>query len=167
MITQSDKDKGMSCKGRGFNCPTCPYKGACVDYIETDTPELEIQQSPIGIMSKEIWEKKRIQDLNDAIIRYMKADVEVPHEWVKEYNELVSKYKDNKQETNYFLFKELIDKYDKLRNIHNESTKDTFKAVQMKDESKSEDCAKRLVIVSKEMKKMEDMKIYTTENIQI
>lgn len=34
MITQEMKDKGIMCKGKGFNCYVCKYKDGCVDYVE-------------------------------------------------------------------------------------------------------------------------------------
>lgn len=31
MITQEMKDKGIRCKGKGFNCPNCKDRKECVD----------------------------------------------------------------------------------------------------------------------------------------
>lgn len=34
MTTQEMKDKGTTCRGRGFNCPNCKEKYSCVEYEE-------------------------------------------------------------------------------------------------------------------------------------
>lgn len=49
---------------------------------------------PIGIMPKYIWDKQRINNLQQAIERYMVAGYNVPFELVDEYNDLVRLYKD-------------------------------------------------------------------------
>lgn len=47
-----------------------------------------IQMNPIGITPKDIWLKKRKQEILDAIIRYTESGVVIPVEWVKELKEL-------------------------------------------------------------------------------
>lgn len=44
MITQELRDKGISCKGRGFNCSTCKGKNECIDYEDVNKKEYTIQE---------------------------------------------------------------------------------------------------------------------------
>lgn len=44
---------------------------------------------PIGVMPKYIWNDHRLQALSDAIQRYTDANLQVPQEWIDEYNKLV------------------------------------------------------------------------------
>lgn len=36
MVTQEMKDKGIHCKGQGFNCYNCKDKNECVEYVECE-----------------------------------------------------------------------------------------------------------------------------------
>lgn len=36
MVTQELKDKGIHCRGQGFNCYNCKDKTTCVDYVECE-----------------------------------------------------------------------------------------------------------------------------------
>jgi hypothetical protein len=47
-----------------------------------------MNRPPLGVMPEKIWKSKRMQDLYDAILRYMQAGYPIPEEWVKEYNKL-------------------------------------------------------------------------------
>nr|DAT15495.1 MAG TPA: hypothetical protein [Caudoviricetes sp.] len=55
----------------------------------------KIKRPPLGIMPKDIYylnaDKKRLSDLQDAIARYYNADLPINLEWIKEYNELITK----------------------------------------------------------------------------
>jgi hypothetical protein len=86
MVTQEMKDKGISCKGSGFNCPTCKDKAACVDYIEVTTqgPNQEV----LGIQPRLIWDLRRLKDIKEAMDRYYTVGKEIPIAWIEEYNEL-------------------------------------------------------------------------------
>ena len=44
---------------------------------------------PIGIIPKHIHQEKRFVDLCGAICRYYEAGLQIPIEWIEEYNELV------------------------------------------------------------------------------
>ena len=72
----------MSCRGKGFNCPTCLRMNVCDEYEEP------IKLNPIGLESKEIWLKKRKKDIIEAIDRYVEANISVPAQWIKELREL-------------------------------------------------------------------------------
>lgn len=58
------------------------------DVIESNRP-------PLGVIPKDIYHKKvdqqRLRDLQDAIARYYNADLPIDIEWIKEYNELITK----------------------------------------------------------------------------
>lgn len=95
MTTQSMYDKGLRCRGRGFNCLGCKNKNECIEYINTEFKPQE--KPPIGIMPKYIWDLQRINNLREAIDRYCEANIEVPIEWIEEYNSLVRLYKDKEQ----------------------------------------------------------------------
>ncbi len=45
-----------------------------------------------GIMPRYIWDYKRLNNLLDAINRYIEANLEIPLEWIEEYNELIIRY---------------------------------------------------------------------------
>jgi hypothetical protein len=46
-------------------------------------------QIPIGIMPKYIWDDKRFHELCLAITRYYSEGLEIPIEWIEEYNEYI------------------------------------------------------------------------------
>lgn len=51
---------------------------------------LRIRYRPsIGVIPREIHEYKRIKALKEAIYRYLSEGVQIPDEWVAEYNELL------------------------------------------------------------------------------
>lgn len=53
-----------------------------------------IAKPPLGVASKDIWDRKRREDLAAAMDRYLEAGKKIPKEWLEEYNENVdSKYK--------------------------------------------------------------------------
>lgn len=47
---------------------------------------------PLGIIPKELWDRKRKAELADAMNRYMTAGKKIPEEWLKEYNEIGDRY---------------------------------------------------------------------------
>jgi hypothetical protein len=51
-----------------------------------------IRKVPLGVSPKYIWDEQRIQDLKGAIERYTQANLQVPIEWVDEYNTLVKQH---------------------------------------------------------------------------
>jgi hypothetical protein len=44
---------------------------------------------PLGIMPRYLWIEKRIQDLAEAIGRYIESPFPIPTEWVDERNQLL------------------------------------------------------------------------------
>ena len=45
---------------------------------------------PLGLMPVQIWTEHRLQDINEAIERYMDANEEIPQEWINEKQTLQS-----------------------------------------------------------------------------
>jgi hypothetical protein len=50
-----------------------------------------MQQPPIGIMPRYIWDEIRLRELAAAISRYVAVYRPVPAEWIEEYNELLKR----------------------------------------------------------------------------
>jgi hypothetical protein len=46
---------------------------------------------PLGLTPKSIVDSKRFQEVSEAIIRYCEARLEIPTEWLDEYNELAGR----------------------------------------------------------------------------
>lgn len=61
-----------------------------LELVTNDDFKLEVRDNtyPIGITPKDIWLKKRKQEILDAIIRYTEAEIMIPIEWAKELREL-------------------------------------------------------------------------------
>ncbi len=49
------------------------------------------KKPPIGLIPKSINDQKRYHEVCEAITRYYNASLEIPIEWIEEYNELVLK----------------------------------------------------------------------------
>ena len=49
------------------------------------------KKPPLGVMPREIWNRKRQKDLTDAMARYLEAGMKIPSEWIEEYNEISEK----------------------------------------------------------------------------
>jgi hypothetical protein len=45
---------------------------------------------PIGLMPRRIFMLQRLRDISEAIDRYIGANMQIPIEWVIEYNEIIS-----------------------------------------------------------------------------
>lgn len=52
---------------------------------------------PIGIMSRDMWDRERQKDLADAMKRYLEAGMKIPAEWIKEYNEISDRLEEVKE----------------------------------------------------------------------
>jgi hypothetical protein len=90
MITQEMKNKGLSCKGKGLNCPTCLSKSICVEYVVGSRENILPISPPRGVAPKYIWMLQRADNLKRAIQEYTDVNLVVPVEWITEYNELVN-----------------------------------------------------------------------------
>lgn len=66
----------------------------CFSRTETEIPMPKVKP-PLGVMPQKYWWDKvrgdRIIELNNAILRYLEANKEIPIEWIKERNELLTK----------------------------------------------------------------------------
>lgn len=91
MTTKEMYDKGLHCKGQGFNCHDCASKINCVEYVNMDVK----QKPPLGLMPNDIWKLKRLQDIKSAMGRYAGANMEIPKEWIDEYIYLSRDLKSN------------------------------------------------------------------------
>ena len=76
-------DKGINCRGKGFNCFDCKDKQICVEYENTN---IDVKKKPpLGLMPNDIWKLKRLQEIKSAMGRYTGEDMEIPKEWIDEY----------------------------------------------------------------------------------
>ena len=48
------------------------------------------KKPPIGLVPRYIWLSRRLYEIKCAIERYTLCNYEIPIEWIKEYNDLVS-----------------------------------------------------------------------------
>ena len=46
----------------------------------------KLKKPPIGLMPKYLWDDQRLFDVCAAITRYYQACLEIPIDWVEEYN---------------------------------------------------------------------------------
>ena len=44
---------------------------------------------PLGLTPKKIWQEERLEQVSAAVQRYYEAGLEIPLDWIVEYNELV------------------------------------------------------------------------------
>ena len=66
----------------------------CTDVVfDKKTDNLPIEKPPLGIMTKQVYDEIRFEDLCGAISRYLTRGLEIPLEWIEEYNGLVVKLK--------------------------------------------------------------------------
>lgn len=73
MVTQENFNNGGHCRSKGF-CFLCKDTSGCVEYVNTEIKE----KPPLGIMPKYIWDNERINNLKEAIDRYVNAKIKVP-----------------------------------------------------------------------------------------
>lgn len=50
---------------------------------------------PLGLMPKRLFLEQRFEDIKEAIERYVKANMEIPTEWLDEYEEILNYLKKN------------------------------------------------------------------------
>lgn len=71
--------------------PNCGYDSEiCRKCWENSGIEMEVknERDVEGIVSRSVWEARRVRDLREAIDRYIDAGRVVPSEWFTEFNEL-------------------------------------------------------------------------------
>lgn len=51
---------------------------------------------PLGVMPRDIWDRKRQEELAEAMERYLEAGMKIPTEWLEEYNEISDRWEDVK-----------------------------------------------------------------------
>ena len=51
-----------------------------------------IEKPPLGLTPEFIWKEKRMNDIEDAIKRYLNDKKEIPLKWISEYNRLIGEY---------------------------------------------------------------------------
>lgn len=59
-----------------------------------------VNKPPLGVVPRDIWDRKRQDDLAAAMQRYLEAGKKIPKEWLDEYNEISDKQeKENRPKT--------------------------------------------------------------------
>lgn len=53
-----------------------------------DIDSHETEKPPLGVMPRDIWNRKRQTELAETMRRYLEADKHISKEWIDEYNEL-------------------------------------------------------------------------------
>lgn len=56
----------------------------------------ELKRPPLGIMPRFIWLEHRLQDLHEAMKRYVEADKRIPSEWMAEVRFINEELRDRK-----------------------------------------------------------------------
>lgn len=51
---------------------------------------------PLGVMPRDIWDRKRKEELAEAMARYLEAGMKIPTEWIEEYNEISDRWEEEK-----------------------------------------------------------------------
>lgn len=83
--TQCDfKNKENMCTARHDKC--------MFSYIQ-----IQMTKPPLGVMPRKMWDRQRQKDLADAMVRYLKAGMKAPLEWIEEYNEISDRLKEVKK----------------------------------------------------------------------
>ena len=53
-----------------------------------------MEKPPIGLRPKFVVYLDRLQEIKEAIVRYMNANEQIKVEWIEEYNQTLKKIKD-------------------------------------------------------------------------
>lgn len=70
-------------------------KGHTIHCVPGDRSKLfkehcqDVDKIPIGLVPRKIHREHRFYDVCDAISRYYNANLQIPVEWIEEYNELL------------------------------------------------------------------------------
>ena len=68
----------------GNCCPHC--NGGLYKLIPLIGPAFKADKPPLGLMPATLFYEERINQIIEAMNRYLQADKPIPIEWVKEYN---------------------------------------------------------------------------------
>lgn len=49
------------------------------------------KKPPLGVEPRWLYEEQRLQDLGDAIYRYLSDKMPIQTEWIEEYNEIIKR----------------------------------------------------------------------------
>ena len=52
---------------------------------------------PLGVMPRDIWDRKRQEELAEAMARYLEAGMKIPTEWIEEYNEISDRWEEDEK----------------------------------------------------------------------
>ena len=66
-------------------CSESVVKDAMEDEVETVIRKMV--KSPLGLMPRQLHIESRMNDIREAIVRYQDAGMEIPQEWIEEWNE--------------------------------------------------------------------------------
>ena len=55
------------------------------------------EKPPLGVMPRDMWDRKRQEELAEAMARYMEAGKKIPKEWLDEYNEISDRWEEKKK----------------------------------------------------------------------
>jgi hypothetical protein len=55
-----------------------------------------MKKPPIGLIPRSIWDFQRIDQISNAINRYIDAGYAIPEEWIEELVELFKRYNDGR-----------------------------------------------------------------------
>lgn len=74
------------------SCIFKTYNGGCI-FDDTScssaySPRKIYKKPPLGVISRDIWDRKRQEELAAAMKRYLEAGEKLPSEWISEYNEI-------------------------------------------------------------------------------
>jgi len=50
------------------------------------------ESPPVGLKLRYLWIEERLNDINDAMVRYAAANQIIPTEWLEEYLQLVNEH---------------------------------------------------------------------------
>lgn len=57
--------------------------------IASPSKSTQYKKPPLGLRPKKFWNEERVNNIIQAINRYVCANKQIPVEWVEEYNELI------------------------------------------------------------------------------
>ncbi|MEW6060947.1 MAG: hypothetical protein AB1600_03300 [Bacteroidota bacterium] len=60
--------------------------------------ELDLKKPPLGLVPRFLRDEERLNEIVEAVTRHLSHPAEIPVEWIAEYNEIVTRMKDTKQQ---------------------------------------------------------------------